>query len=184
MTVRGLLLVTHRWVGLASCFILAITGGTGAFMVWPGFLPGSLVRRAIGRLHETLALGRPGAWIVLGATIAAVLLQVTGIVLWWRRKAVAVQLRGGWRRAMNDLHHSAGVVALVIMLVLAVSGVGMVFITPDPFPDLRKVIVDWHTARAFPFPIKVLYTAGTLGFAVQGFTGLIMWWRPRGRSSA
>ena len=59
---RRLILVTHRWIGLGTSLVLVIAGGTGAMMVW-GFQ--GEFRRALGRMHENLALGNAGSWIVL-----------------------------------------------------------------------------------------------------------------------
>jgi uncharacterized iron-regulated membrane protein len=55
----------------------------------------------------------------------------------------------------------------------------MSFVTPSDHPEFRRVILAWHTSKGFPLPVKVLYAVGTLGFLVQGVTGVAMWWRPR-----
>jgi uncharacterized iron-regulated membrane protein len=173
---RRLVLVTHRWLGLASSLILSIVGTTGAALTWPGR---SLVQRIAGRLHETLALGSVGWWLVVIATIAAVILQLGGLLLWWRRKLIAIRLGSGWKQGLNDLHHAAGILWLPMMLLLALTGVAMAFVTPDQQPELRRVVSALHTARDFPAPIKLLYGVGTTGFLIQGLTGVIMWWKTR-----
>lgn len=104
------------------------------------------------------------------------MLQLGGVWLWWKRKSFAVRLSAGWRRAVIDLHHSAGALCLVLMLVLAVTGVGMTLFAPGPE---RRMFVDLHTARQYALPVKVLYALGSLGFLVQGVTGVLMWWGPR-----
>jgi hypothetical protein len=70
------------------------------------------------------------------------------------------------------------------MMVLAVSGVGMAFVAPKDNPELRRVIFNWHTTRGFPLPVKLLYAVGTLGFLVQGLTGIAMWWKPNALAQA
>ena len=65
------------------------------------------------------------------------------------------------------------------MLLLAVTGVGMAFVTPQNQPQFRRVIFDFHTTRGFSTPIKVVYAVGTTGFLLQGVTGVVMWWKPR-----
>lgn len=65
------------------------------------------------------------------------------------------------------------------MLLLAVSGVGMAFVTPKNQPQLHRVIFDLHTTRGFSTPIKVQYALGTTGFLLPGVTGVAMWWKPR-----
>jgi uncharacterized iron-regulated membrane protein len=173
---QRLILVTHRWLGLASSIVLSIVGMTGAVLAWPGR---SLVHRIAGRFHETLALGSIGWWLVVIATMAAVILQIGGLLLWWKRKRIAVQWKSGWRQGFSDLHHAAGILWLPLMAVLAVSGVAMAFVTPDSQPELRRVVFAVHTARSLPTPIKLLYTVGTTGFLIQGITGVVMWWRTR-----
>jgi uncharacterized iron-regulated membrane protein len=173
MTSRRFVLLTHRWIGLSTSVVLAIAGATGAVLAVPG---PDLLRRVASRLHETLALGSVGNVIVLTATGAAVVLQLGGVWLWWKRKSFAVRFSAGWRRAVTDLHHSAGALGLVLMLLVAVTGVGMTMFTPGPE---RAMFVDLHTARKYALPIKILYALGSLGFLVQGVTGVLMWWRPR-----
>ena len=175
MDFRSLMVVTHRWIGLASSIVLTIVGATGAVLLLPKV---TWFRRAAGRLHESLAFGPDGRWIVELATIAAVVLQLGGLYLWWRRKTVRVRLAGGWRRTITDLHYSTGSLIFVLMFILAVSGVGMSFVKPKEHPALREVIFRLHTGRRLPSALKVLYLVGTLGFVVQGLTGVAMWWKP------
>lgn len=173
MTARRFVLLTHRWVGLSTSLVLAIAGMTGAVLALPG---PDLIRRAASLLHETLALGRIGNVIVLTATGTAVVLQLGGVWLWWKRKSIAVRVSAGWRRLVIDLHHSAGALGLVLMLLVAATGVGMTILAPGP---ARAMFVDLHTAREYALPVKLLYAVGSLGFLVQGVTGVLMWWRPR-----
>ena len=175
--IQSIILVTHRWLGLSSSLILAIVGLTGAVLVFPGT---SALKRIAGPLHERLALGRFGWWIVVLATIAAVFLELGGLLLWWKRKTISVRMRSGWRVGLFDLHHALGLFGLPLMFLLAISGVGMAFVTPDNQPQLRRVIFDFHTTRGFPMPIKLVYMAGTSGFLLQGVTGIVIWWwKPR-----
>ena len=174
MTLRQFVLLTHRWLGLASSTILMVVGFTGGILL---LTDSTFVRRFAGPLHERLAAGTWGSWLVLGATGAAVLLQFGGAVLWWRRKQVAVRISRGWGRALDDLHHSLGAIGLPLMLVLAVTGILMSFVGPDQ-PKFRRLLMDFHTAETFAMPIKLLYLAATWGFAVQGATGILMWWNP------
>lgn len=183
MTLRDVVLVTHRWLGLTSSIILSIVGVTGALI----FLPRScLFRRIAGRLHETLALGAVGRWIVMVATVSAILLQLGGLYLWWKRKSVRVDASLGWRRAAFDLHHAVGFIGFVLMLVLAATGVGRAVFrsmdTGDRYRGVRSAMTRFHTAESFSTPVKVLYALGSAGFMVQGVTGVVIWWKPR-RSS-
>lgn len=174
--IHAFVLVTHRWIGLASSLVLSILGVTGAVLLLPGNPP---LKRIAGPLHERLAIGNLGWWIVVVVTIAAVFLELGGLYLWWKRKTILVRMRSGWRPALFDLHHAAGFLALPLMFLLAVSGVGMAFVTPDNQPELRRVIFDLHTTRGFSTSMKVVYAFGTMGFLLQGVTGVVMWWKPR-----
>jgi len=179
MSLRQLVLVTHRWLGLTTGFILAIAGATGTVLV---FATGRL-RGLTGPIHEALAVGRIGAVVVLAATAAALLLEAGGLYLWWRRKVVTVETRFGWRRVLADLHHVTGLFGLVLMMILAATAVMMRFVTPESNPWLREVIVDLHTTRTYGWALKTLFGAASLGFVVQGVTGAVMWWQP-GRGGA
>ena len=174
MNLRQLVLVTHRWIGLATSLVLITAGATGSLMVW-GFQ--GEFRRTIGRIHENLALGRIGIWIVVVATAAAILLQLGGVVLWWRRKTLRVRTGAGWRAAINDLHHAAGALGVLLMLLIAATGVGMQTVGPGP---TRRSFVDFHTSRRFPLAIDIIYAVGSLGFVVQGVTGIVMWTKKAG----
>ncbi len=173
MSWRRLVLVTHRWIGLATSLVLVIAGVTGAMMVW-GFQGD--VRRAVGRIHENLALGHIGEWIVLLATAGAIVLQLGGVILWWKRKTLKVRTTAGWRMAFIDLHHSVGAAGLLLMLVIAATGVGMRMVGPGA---VRRTIVDFHTSRRFPLAVDIMYAIGSMAFAVQGVTGVVMWLKTR-----
>jgi uncharacterized iron-regulated membrane protein len=156
---------------------LGVIGVSGAAIVSTA-LPG---RSVLGPVHESLALGRLGTWLVVGATCAAVVLELGGTVLWWRRRVWTIRRHLGWRPALIDLHHAAGIVGLVLMLTIAATGVMMPFVTPDNAPNLRRWIVDLHTARAYPWPVKAIWAIMALGFLVQAATGVLMWWKPNRR---
>ncbi|MGH9385403.1 MAG: PepSY domain-containing protein [Vicinamibacterales bacterium] len=174
-SVRRLVLITHRWLGLGSSLVLSIAGVTGAFLVWPGSYP---IRRLASRLHDTLALGAPGQLIVLIATWAAVILNVGGLYLWWRKKTITVRTTHGLRPALLDLHHAAGALGVLLMLSIAIGAIGMQLARPRS-PELLQTFSSLHTGGRFPIPIKILYTAGSMIFAVQGVTGVVMWWKTR-----
>lgn len=184
MTLRHVVLVTHRWLGLSTGLILTIAGATGTVLV---FATGRL-HQVVGPVHTSLAAGRPGTLVVLAATAAAVLLEAGGIVLWWRRKLVTVETRVSWRRGLADLHHVTGIVGLGLMVILAVTAVMIPFVTPESKPWLRTVIIGLHTTRDYGGVVKTLFGAASLGFVVQGVTGIVMWWQPgrtgTGRQSA
>jgi uncharacterized iron-regulated membrane protein len=174
MGFRQVNLVVHRWLGLGSAAVLAVVGATGAVMVWPG---SGFVRRAAGKLHASLALGEPGAWLVFVASGGAILLQLGGLVLWWRHRTWRVRARAGWRRFVIDLHYAGGIIACALMLVLAVTAVLLPFVSPQTDPSLRRLLMVLHTAVGLPWAVKLIYCAASLGFVVQGATGVLMWWQ-------
>jgi uncharacterized iron-regulated membrane protein len=178
--VRRVLLLSHRWIGLASSLVLAIVGLTGAVIFLPRSVP---FRRFAGPLHQQLAAGTVGSWVVVSATAAAVLLQLGGAILWWKRKRVSVRTGRGWWSALDDLHHVVGIVGLPLMFVLATTGVAMHFIGPDQ-PGLRTFLMTSHTAADLPGVVKWVYAAASLGFLVQGVTGVIMYYKDWQRDRA
>lgn len=180
MSLSRLALVGHRWAGLASSAVLCIAGVTGALLVWPGT---HLLWRISGPLHDSLGLGRAGWIVVLAVTAASVMVQVSGVVLWWRGKTFRIRIRHGWASAAADAHHVLGALALPIMIVIASSAIGRAAVgvmdSSNTRRDVRSALTSFHTSREFPVPVRVLYTIGSLAFALQGATGVLMWWQRR-----
>ena len=184
MTVRQFVLVTHRWLGLAAALVLLVAGVSGAALVWPRFFHADDLK--LGLLHTRMFLGEPGEWLVISATVVSALLVLGGVILWWKRKLVGLQLRRGWWRFLFDLHHSLGVIAATLMLVIALTGVGLVLTEHEDGSPLspaekavRRVIHRFHTGREFGRPGQVLYALGSLAFVLQGLSGFVMWWKPQ-----
>lgn len=87
------------------------------------------------RLHRWLLDSRPSGdgvfWskVVVGtSTLLFVLVLVSGIVIWWPRTRKALQnslkiaVRKGWRRFWYGLHVAGGMYALLLLLVMALTG--------------------------------------------------------------
>jgi len=179
VTVRNVVLVTHRWLGLVSALVLAIVGATGVVILYGSDIEAiGLLRRVSGRLHERLMLGRVGGWIVIITTAASVLLELGGLILWWKKKTVLVRRSNTWLRTWIDLHHAFGIVFLPLMVVIAISGVVMAFVTPNDNAELRALAVKFHMGR-FPFGLHVLWAVASFGFLLQGLSGAVMWWKVR-----
>jgi len=160
--------------------VLAIVGGTGALILWT--LP-SWLRRIVGPMHQNLGfvgLGfEPiGRWIVITTTAIAAVLALGGLILWWKLKIIRIKTTSGWRRALFDLHHALGFVGFLLMFLLAASGIGFVVTEPDS-SELRRIIVNVHTTRGFPFWLKVIWAIGSAAFVVQVVSGVVMWWKLR-----
>lgn len=190
--------MAHRWLGLAAAAVLLVVGGTGAVLMFP------LRPRILGSLHENLALGPVGRWIVNVATLASIVLVLSGVVLWWRAKLVRVTTGRGWRRVLHDLHHVAGAGAAVVMVLLAATGFGLMATSraapppgarragaaearrlegPQPAADparrQRRLMHDLHTGRPYSLPVQVIYFLGSSMFVLQGVSGFTMWWKPK-----
>jgi uncharacterized iron-regulated membrane protein len=178
MDFRRFVLVTHRWLGLASSAILAIAGATGVVLLWAGPSTPRLLQRAASRFHESLALGYPGNLVVDAATAIAVAVLAGGIVLWWRRKTIVVRRDAGWWRFCFDLHHAIGFVLFPIMLLLAATAVFMAHVSNTAHPDAWRLARQLHTGH-YGIAVEIIYAVGSLGFVAQGVTGLVVWWKPK-----
>lgn len=81
------------------------------------------------KLHRWLllpvAIGRP---VVGVATIIFVFLCITGLVLWWPKRfkqmkqGLRIKMSSNWKRINYDLHNVLGFYSLLVLLVMALSG--------------------------------------------------------------
>lgn len=189
---RRFFLVTHRWLGIGAAIVLIVVGLTGAALVY-------LKNPTLARFHTHLGVGEPGEWLVNTSTVIASFLVIGGIVLWWRRKIVTIDRSKGTWRFLFDLHHSLGIIGAILMLVIALSGTGLMLTEgigermglakDDPnYPTrteafARKVIHSAHTGGPLYLPLKILWLLGSASFAVQAVSGFWVWWKP-GRKTA
>ncbi len=106
--------------------VLAVRGwGTAGYpMTW------------IYRLHHTLLAGNAGKTVVGFMGIALLLFCFSGLVIWWPRpsrnkkrwkRAFTIKHDGNRFRFYFDLHKVFGIYLLPVLLVIAFSGVSMVF---------------------------------------------------------
>ncbi|GAB3112067.1 PepSY domain-containing protein [Aestuariicella hydrocarbonica] len=84
------------------------------------------------RLHYTLLSGDTGKTVVGLMGIALLLFAVSGLVIWWPRKgrwrnALTLRRNGNRFRFYFDLHKVVGVYLAPVLLVVAFSGVSLVF---------------------------------------------------------
>jgi uncharacterized iron-regulated membrane protein len=178
MTVRAFLLWSHRWLGLVWSLLIAVAGITGALLLLP--IPQPTLERIVG-WHVDLGAGPAGVWVVLAATIAALLLQLGGLYLWWPTKRLRLRRDRGWWRFAYDLHNLAGVVGLPLMGLIAATAVGRVVLREYPLPPslwmIPRAVSRLHTADGLPLVIQALWFAASAAFAVQAVTGVLVWWR-------
>ena len=90
----------------------------------------------IYRLHYTLLAGSSGKTLVGLMGLVLMLFCITGLVIWWPRpgrngrnwkRAFTVERGGNRFRFFFDLHKVAGIYLLPLLLVIAFSGVSIVF---------------------------------------------------------
>ena len=87
------------------------------------------------RLHRWLLDSRPkgsgvfwGKIIVGTSTLLFVVILLTGVVLWWPRtkralkSSLSIPIRKGWQRGIYALHVTGGMYALLLLLILALTG--------------------------------------------------------------
>lgn len=181
MSLRTFVILTHKWIGLASSLVLSIAGLTGALLVWPEVLPTEVVN-TIGALHVELLAGRSGANVMIGFTALGILLQAGGLYLWWPTKRLRIRRDAGFWRWSYDVHNTIGVLFYVVMLILGVTAIGRAIIGTVGVPGLSevgvKIVAYSHTTNRFPFPLKLVWAIGSLGFLAQGVTGVVMWLKP------
>jgi uncharacterized iron-regulated membrane protein len=105
---------------------------------YTGVILGTLVRPDhwddwlgfIHQLHLRLAMrmaGDSGKKIVTWAVVGLLILQLTGLFLWWRQKRVRIQWRKPVRRIWFDIHNVIGIVAYLFLLLLTITGLVMGF---------------------------------------------------------
>jgi len=90
-----------------------------------------------------------GKKIMSWAGAASLFLIVSGLYLWWPTKRVRVQWRSGERRSWFDLHNAVGIVSLVFLLVLSLTGVVIGF-DEESGPMLYKLTGSQPVPRPSP----------------------------------
>ena len=86
-------------------------------------------------LHIELFAGELGGTVVGLSGIALAVTSVTGVVLWWPRrnnwtKALRVRTARGFHPANYDLHQTTGILTLPLVLLIALTGVALIFWEP------------------------------------------------------
>ncbi|MEP6620836.1 MAG: PepSY-associated TM helix domain-containing protein [bacterium] len=130
--------------------------------------------RILHRLHTDLMVGAVGSELIGIATIAALLLVITGMYLWWAEKLWRIRWSASWKRIAYDLHHSLGIIASLVLLAITASGAAI------HYESLRGVIacLDGARTRAVKPPVVVVGDAAgaspvSLDSAVRTATGAL-----------
>jgi uncharacterized iron-regulated membrane protein len=106
--------------GATQIFVDPYTGGvrgTRTVDEWNRTLP-----RRLHVLHVSLMASKIGGEIVGLITISSFVLVLTGAIIWWRDKLWRIRWSASWKRILFDLHHSLGVFAAVILVIISASG--------------------------------------------------------------
>lgn len=114
-------------------------------------------------LHHHLLAGETGEFIGGVAALAAVLLVLTGLVVWtpaWRASRLRIWPRSTRRTDLVSSHRNLGLMAAVPILIFCLTGAGMVFSgqtrallapgapEPPPPPAVGTGDIDWPAALA------------------------------------
>ena len=114
-------------------------------------------------LHHHLLAGETGEIVGGVAALAAVLLVLTGLVVWvpaWRATRLRVWPRSARRAELVSSHRNLGLIAAVPILIFCLTGAGMVFNDqarallapnapePPPPPMVGTGDIDWPAALA------------------------------------
>lgn len=78
--------------------------------------------RRLHVLHTSLLADTVGKEIVGMVTIAALVLVITGGIIWWRDKLWRIRWNASWKRIAFDVHHSLGIFASLVLFVITASG--------------------------------------------------------------
>ncbi|MGZ9101245.1 MAG: PepSY domain-containing protein, partial [Brevundimonas sp.] len=129
-------------------------------------------------LHHHLLAGETGEIVGGVAALAAVLLVLTGLVVWapaWRATRLRVWPRSGRRGDLVSSHRNLGLISALPILIFCLTGAGMVFNDqarallapnapePPPPPVVGTGEIDWPAALAAAqarFPDATLRMAG------------------------
>jgi uncharacterized iron-regulated membrane protein len=106
---------------------------TGAVVAPRGPSTLQAMAQRLHRWHVGLTGGTIGKALVSIATLASLVLALSGLVLWWREKVWRVNTSASWKRVNFDLHHALGLFAAVAILIMTTTGVWMLYaqtITP------------------------------------------------------
>jgi uncharacterized iron-regulated membrane protein len=110
-------------IGALQVFVNPYTGavlGTRSIAEWNRSFP-----RRMHVLHVTLMGGKIGGQIVAAITVAAFLLVLSGMILWWPDRILRVRWNASWKRIVFDLHHVSGILAALVILMISASGMAM-----------------------------------------------------------
>jgi uncharacterized iron-regulated membrane protein len=93
----------------------------------------------IHQFHTNLWLGPRGGLVMGSSALALLVLGGSGLVLWWRSKAMRFTWRSPWPRLHYDSHSALGLYGLGFWLLIGFTGAMMTF------EDFAQPAINWLT---------------------------------------
>jgi uncharacterized iron-regulated membrane protein len=149
--------------------------------------------------HGRLLFGDTGRILNVVLGLLAMMLCLTGVVVWWPgnkkwKRSLTLQRRANWTRFTWSLHSALGFWTFAFLLMWAATGVYLGY--QQPFMDLVDYfepfngaslemrtgdqILMWfgraHFGRYYGVPMKVVWTVCGLAPAALFATAIVMWW--------
>lgn len=132
------------------------------------------------RLHRNLLLGKTGTQIIKWNVLIFFILCVSGLVIWWPkqkkffRQAVKINFKTkNWKRLNWDLHSVLGFYALLLLMVISLTGIfwmfdsvrnGLKFVTRQPGSKKEEKLKSALQAGTI-FSLDQAYTRATAMYA-------------------
>jgi len=79
--------------------------------------------RKLHGFHTHLLAGEVGSAIVGWGSVVLLFLSITGLILWWRTKAVRVNFHSSGPKFQYDLHSTVGIFSSLFLLAFALTGI-------------------------------------------------------------
>ena len=129
-----------------------------------------------------------GKMIVGVSTLLFVIVLLSGIIIWWPRTKKAltgslkITVRKGWRRFWYSLHVAGGMYALLLLLIMALTGLTWSFgWYREWFYEFFGVDKRWvygvHVGSFGGMITRILWFLAALLGAALPLTGYYLWWK-------
>lgn len=102
----------------------------------------------VHQLHLRLLAGYAGATVVSVAAVFLLLLSISGIVLWWRRKILAPNWRNPPKKLNFDIHQALGLYSSFFLMIFSITA--MVIHWEEKATMIANRLT--HSPEAPPFP--------------------------------
>jgi uncharacterized iron-regulated membrane protein len=111
------------YLGEKEVYVDPYTGKILGFLNQPDYWED--LQNTIHQLHLRLAFRNAsdtGKKIMSWAGLALLLMELTGLVLWWKQKRFSIKWKNPSRRVWFDLHNSIGIFSIIFMFILTITG--------------------------------------------------------------